>query len=355
MPRERVASVDALRALALLPVVVVNALTYAEMPGGGFFPSLAQATAADVAALLLVATLLQGKGIVLLMFLFGYSLTWSRSARLRVRRLLPLGLLHGTLLYLGDIVHQYALLGAWTGRSLRWSGSRLRRAVCVWATVWVLFTGLLAGAMSAFSDDAVEAGPRLVAASTWSDWLRLNASSFWADWAWGLIGLAPMALALMYLGVLAGRLRWLHHRRWRAHWGRWARWAPWTLLLNLGYATWTVVALRHVPADALNLLLWMGLIGPLTLATWVPWLLLNVSWPTGLVRAGQNTLSMYVGASGLIVLLLAGPALAWRPSVVALTLAAVAVWGGLAATSAWAAGHGRRLPLEAWVARGARA
>lgn len=352
LPHARVEAVDALRALALLPVVVVNALTYAEMPGGGFFPSLVDANGLDVTALLLVATLLQGKGIALLMFLFGYSLTWSRNVRQRVRRLLPVGLLHGSLLYMGDIVHQYALVGAWAGRSLNWPWPRLRRAVRVWVTVSVVFTLLLGWAMTASSESMTDAGPRLVTVGTWSDWLGLNASSFWSDLPWGLIALAPLALALVYLGVVAGRLRWLHHRRWRSHWARWARWAPWTLLLNLAYAAWTVEALRHAPSDALNLLLWMALIGPLTLATWVPWLLLNVRWPRGLALAGQNTLSMYVGASVGTVLLLAGPALAWRPSVAALTFVAILLWGALAAGSAWAASRGRRLPLEAWVARG---
>ena len=127
------------------------------------------------------------------------------------------------------------------------------------------------------------------------------------------------------------------------------------MLLNLAYAAFTAIGLRHAPSDALNLLLWMGVLGPLTLATWVPWLLLHGRWPRGLVLAGQNTLSMYVGASVGTVLLLAGPALAWQPSVAALTLVATAGWVALAIVSAWAASRGRRLPLEAWVARGARA
>lgn len=352
MPRARVASVDALRALALLPVVVVNAMTYAEMPGGGFFPALSDAQPVDWAALLLVATLLQGKGIALLMFLFGYSLSWSRDARQRVRRLLPVGLLHGSFVYLGDIVHQYALVGVWAGRSLRWPARRLRRAVWVWGGLSGVLLLLLGWAMLAFGGGGDELGPRLVNTTAWTDWWWLNATCFWADLPWGLLGLGPVALALVYLGVWAGRMRWLHHGRWRAHWVRWARWAPWTLLANLAYAAATVEALQHEPRDAPGLLIWMGWLGPLTVATWVPWLLLRARWPRWLVLAGRNTLSMYVAASAGTVLLLAGSGLAWRPSVAALALAAVALWLALALASAGLAATGRRGPLEAWVGRG---
>ncbi len=350
MHQARVEAVDALRALALLPVVVVNAMTYAEMPGGNFFPTLTDASPLDAAAVFAVAALLQGKGIALLMFLFGYSLTWSRDARLRLRRLLPLGLLHGTFVYLGDIVHQYALVGRWVWRARHWRWPRLVRAIWVWGLIGcnLLLLGALAVFMAANTGD--ELAPRLVSTPTWDAWFRLNAVSFWSDLPWVLLLTGPVALASVYAGLAAGRLRLLHHPRWRARWVRAARWAPGALALNLVYAGVMVWALYQAPLWAVGLTGWMVVLGPLTLIAWVPWLMLRSRWPRWLVLAGRNTLSMYVGSSLLIVAVLAGPGWAWRASPSALALGAVLAWGALAACSAWCAARGRRLPLEVWVA-----
>jgi len=350
IPQVRAEAVDALRALALLPVVVVNAMTYAEMPGGNFFPSLTDAVLLDAAAVFAVAALLQGKGIALLMFLFGYSLTWSRDARLRLRRLLPLGLLHGTFVYLGDIVHQYALLGRWVWRAKRWRWPRLVRAVWVWGLIGIALLGLGMLAVLWAPSEIDGTSARLVAVPSWSDWFRLNAASFWADLPWMLLLMGPFALASIYAGLAAGRLRLLHHPRWRARWAQAARWAPWALALNLAYAGAMVWALHDAPLWAVGLTGWMVGLGPLTLMAWVPWLLLRSRWPRWLVLAGRNTLSMYVGSSLLIVAVLSGPGGAWRASPSALALGALLAWGALAAGSAWCAARGQRLPLEAWVA-----
>ncbi len=347
----RVASVDALRALALLPVLVVNALTYAEMPGGAFFGSLAQASVGDMGAVLVVATFLQGKGIALLTFLFGYSLLWSRDSSQRLKRLLPVGLLHGSLVYLGDIVHQYAILGRWALPARQWSWPRVFRSLRTWIAVGTLSTLVLFAMAAGLASEQLPEAPRLVAASTWYEWAWLNFSNFLPDVPIGLLVAGPIGFALILLGVAAGRLRVLHHPRWRGHWERAARFAPWALLLNLLYAGWMVLTLREAPMTAAVWTIVMVWLGPLTLLTWVPWLLLRVRWPTWLSQAGRNTLSMYVGGSVLIVLGLAGPALAWQPSALGLTLAASLAWLVLAGCSARAAAQGRQLPLEAWVAR----
>lgn len=346
----RVVAVDALRALALLPVVVVNALSYTELPGGGFYSSLAGAPWWDVGAVALVTALLQGKGIALLMFLFGYSLGWARAPRQRLRRLLGIGLLHGGLLYLGDIVHQYALFGLWVQRLRRWRWRWLVRMTVFWAALGTSLLVLSLWGATAAGVDEIRPGPRLATASTWSDWVSLNAGGFFGDMPWMLAFLGPGMIAVMSLGLMAGRLRLLHHRRWRGVWARAARWAPGMLWLNGAYGVWVALTLQESVAVAGITTMAMTWLGPLTLATWVPWLLLRARWPAWLVRAGRNTLTMYIGSSLLVVLALAGPALAWQPTPLELTLAALLAWGGLAGLSAWAAAQGRRLPLEALLA-----
>ncbi|MFE7105721.1 DUF418 domain-containing protein [Streptomyces sp. NPDC057575] len=119
--RPRVLEVDALRGFALVGILVVNLLTTAGPPGarGG----LAAVHAADGAVEWLVVLLAQSKFYLLFSFLFGYSFTLQmdsaeragarfapRMSR-RLAGLFVLGIAHAVLLYTGDILMIYALLG----------------------------------------------------------------------------------------------------------------------------------------------------------------------------------------------------------------------------------------------------
>ena len=86
--QQRQVPIDGLRALALLPVVAINWVGYAALPDGGPLaaPQPADSGAAQ-AVLALIAALLAGKGLCLLIFLFGYSQAASFRAQ-RVARLL---------------------------------------------------------------------------------------------------------------------------------------------------------------------------------------------------------------------------------------------------------------------------
>jgi uncharacterized membrane protein YeiB len=185
---------------------------------------------------------------------------------------------------------------------------------------------------------------------TYADWGFANATQY----AIGLIGTLfaslPFCYAVVLGGVFAGRLQLLHHRRWRAHWQRWAQGAPWLLALNLAYGVLVAVWLRtDVPkADALAMLQFF--LGPLTVMTWVPWLLLR-GLPQWLSDVGRNTLTVYIASSITAVAVLAGVGLGWQPGTVAGTCFALLVWLALAAWSAQAARQGRRLPLEVLMAR----
>ena len=103
-PPQRVAAVDALRALALLPVVAVNWGGYGALPDMGPMspPTPAGSVLAEAVSWFMHA-LIAGKGISLLAFLFGYSQGLSQDRgeaglarrRRRLGKLLLLGVLSG--------------------------------------------------------------------------------------------------------------------------------------------------------------------------------------------------------------------------------------------------------------------
>lgn len=159
----RIPEVDALRGFALLGILLVNALMMAGPygPGGPIDPD---ATVLDRTVTGVVQALVVGKFYLMFSFLFGYSFTLQQDSAARdgasaaprmLRRslgLLVLGLLHAVLLYTGDILMTYALLGlvliAVRNRS---SGAALRAARIVYGCASALL--LLLGLGSLFMSD----------------------------------------------------------------------------------------------------------------------------------------------------------------------------------------------------------
>ncbi len=120
-PEERLASIDAVRGLALLGVFLVNMLFFASTMDEHFLrPFSIHAHPWLMRALVLLA---QGKAYTLFSFLFGLGFAlqlerWEarglegpRIFRRRLGWLLLFGLLHGVLIWAGDILAVYALLG----------------------------------------------------------------------------------------------------------------------------------------------------------------------------------------------------------------------------------------------------
>lgn len=349
----RHAALDALRALALLPVVVVNFSGYASLPSEGPLPAPGPGEGPLAwVVLVLVLALLQGKGVALLMFLFGYGLALGGASRGRLGRLLGIGLLHGTLVYCGDIVSQYALAGLWVRRRLRqrlhglW---RFARRCLVLGVAWLV---LLTLAVWVWLPPALPADRPLVAWVSPGSWLVANAGEF----VWWLLGasvaMGPWLVGVVASGAVAGRLGWLHRARWRPQWQRLARWAGPVLALNLAYSA--ALASRLVGSSDPIASLSHTALGLLAVATWVPWLLLHVRWPDWLVGAGRQTLSLYLACSVMAVLAWCGWGAGWRPGVVQAVAAGIALWAVLVAWAARASARGRRLPAEAFLARRVR-
>ncbi|MFE4264221.1 DUF418 domain-containing protein [Streptomyces sp. NPDC056883] len=118
----RIPEVDALRGFALLGILLVNALMMAGPygTGGGVDPD---ASPLDRGVDGVVQALAVGKFYLMFSFLFGYSFTLQQASAAhdgaspaprmlrRTLGLLVLGVLHAVLLYTGDILMTYALLG----------------------------------------------------------------------------------------------------------------------------------------------------------------------------------------------------------------------------------------------------
>lgn len=366
---------DALRALAMLAVLAVNAAGYLVAPWGALLGERSPADSGPAMAVQgLIAALLQGKGYPMLAFLFGMGLVLAtrRSAARRApqrgvrrqKRLLGLGLLHGLFVYFGDILTMYALVGWRLIARLHVPWHSLRQQL--WRAWWwalgvsalsvaltVLFAAR-AGLASLAGSASVEAEPTLAQAQGWIAFWQINAGAYFAVQIGALLLLWPVVRFLMLCGVAAARLRLLTHRRWRPVLWRWTlRLAPPLLLLNLGYGV------AYVDAAATSERLFLveaigGLIGPPLAGVYLLGLALaarggQAAWCRWLAPLGQRTLTLYVGHSLLCVGLFAGVGLALQPGTVGMATFSVVLWC-LALVAARASGA-RRWPLEAWIAR----
>lgn len=364
-PPPRDLAVDALRALALLPVVAVNWVGYALLPDAG---PLGAATPADSwwaqGWLIVIATLLAGKGITLLAFLFGYSQGLSRQARgdqadaarrRRMRRLLLLGVVHGVLIYAGDILTVYAACGllmlSWSRLRLR----QLRRRFITLLTVELMLIVLV----SPWIVHLARSEPPQVLSSLatpigWPGWLALNAWGYFINQMSMLLLGFLLPLGLMTAGLMAARLRLFSHPRWRAALQRCARrwlWPGLTLNLAWGLALWHVLRIAEPGWSDVLYAFSMYVAMPLLVGL-VPWLVLAAQRREAamarLALAGPHTLSFYIGSSLLSLALLSGTGLALPLGTAALGMLALLCW------SLWVAVAPRwrgRLPLEAWLSK----
>ncbi|MFE5831504.1 DUF418 domain-containing protein [Streptomyces sp. NPDC056508] len=207
--RPRIAEVDALRGFALLGILLVNA-PMAAGPYGLHGIADPDASSLDRAVEAVVQTFVTGKFFLLFSFLFGYSLTLQLESAARdgagpVPRLLrrslglfALGALHAVLLFSGDILMTYAVLGLVLVAARGCSPGAARTAALIvhgCASALLLLVGLVPLLMSDAEMAAVNAGvtdgfPALVAA------YRGDAASVVAANA-GLLPEVLLALPLM--------------------------------------------------------------------------------------------------------------------------------------------------------------
>ncbi|WP_280815931.1 DUF418 domain-containing protein [Variovorax sp. TBS-050B] len=275
---QRQQMVDALRGFALLGILVVNIASFASTYYGLGIPDPMDVSLAARLGAFVRAFLFETKFYLLFSFLFGYSFTLQMRAAERegsafaprmARRLVGLwvlGVLHGVLLYFGDILTTYAVLGA-VLLMLRRRGDVFLACAAIalvlvfsllWAGVGYFFAqaGMAGVAASAYDDAAAAlAAYRGTAATVIAQHLH-DLSQIW--WITGLVQ-APQALAMFFAGFIAGRRGMLANPA--AHRGLLRRVLAWGLLVGvpgaLAYAYPTLRAndaVREIQGLAVTLL-----------------------------------------------------------------------------------------------------
>ena len=219
----RVEIIDALRGFALLGIVLVNVGYFASAWHGLGLPDPAAQGPIDGAVAFLVRTLAETKFYLLFSLLFGYSFTIQMQSARRAgralgpafsRRLLALFVLgagHAVLLFNGDILGTYALMGA-VLLMLR------NRSARVAAQIAVVILIVLAAAFALLSLVPQVSDPAAVGASArelqqgfrggLTDVIDTRLAILPATLAGVLLPFqAPSALALFLIGRAAGKLR----------------------------------------------------------------------------------------------------------------------------------------------------
>jgi len=220
-PDERIAVLDALRGFALFGVLIANTQHFAGTTGA---PELADALhwpKLDRALRFVVDATVDGKFYSLFALLFGLgcALQWQRAVPLRTmqRRMLVLlgfGLLHLCLLWYGDILSLYALLGLVVLAFRNWSSPRLWRVALALLALPVLlhaFFLLILPARSGGADPAALrfATERAVAGGSYIARVHWNVQHGIAQRLFDLVGTGRpfKVLATFMLGVLACRMK----------------------------------------------------------------------------------------------------------------------------------------------------
>ncbi|MGK5008025.1 DUF418 domain-containing protein [Janthinobacterium sp. MDB2-8] len=229
----RIADVDALRGCALFGILVVNIGAFATPWFGLGLTDPAFHGNVDRATHFLVALLFETKFYLLFSFLFGYSFTLQMQAAARanapfVPRMLRrqaglwlIGALHAVLLFHGDILTTYALLGI-VLLALHHCGERQALSLAlIFVTVCVGFWGSMAWLQSLQPEGdaaqlavamAQKAATALAAyRATPSTVITQHLRELSEIWIVLLLVQAPCALAMFLCGLAAGKREMLLH------------------------------------------------------------------------------------------------------------------------------------------------
>ena len=382
MKRQRIDTVDALRAVALAGILQVNIQSFSWGAGDplGFFAE--PPGRLDAIVHLLIGTFVSTKFLSIFAFLFGlgFALQWralrrrmtADDARAAYRRrlwfLLGLGLAHGALLYYGDILAAYALVGFLL---LRRAGDR-PASLAAAARAWWLGFALLVLASTVAIEAMRHALPpdedparlpawaleRLVVYTQggYLEQIGPRVADFLSILGTMAVLGVPQIMGLFLLGAIAGRLGWLarpqrHARLWRA-----ALWIGAAALPFAMAGAWlNFVTMRDSPGDPSAVGYALQNVGAFTACLYVamfvrlqqqPSMRKLIAW---LAPAGRMPLTNYITQSVAMGLLLSGWGLGLGASLGRAELALLAlliVAAQLAASRAWIGRFGQG-PLEA--------
>ncbi|MCI3182201.1 DUF418 domain-containing protein [Caulobacter sp. CCUG 60055] len=221
---DRLAVVDALRGFALLGILMVNIGAFSSTFYGLEIPDPKFVAPFDRAVQFAISALFETKFYLLFSFLFGYSFTLQMSSSERtgrpfapqiLRRLATLwviGLIHAALLYHGDILTTYALLGLVLLAARRTDDRLLLSAAGLLVLVTALCWASLA-TLQGLKPEPLNPAAILAEAQAEAEIFRGSPAAVVAQHlrelssVWGIVAFiqAPCALAMFLLGLVAGR------------------------------------------------------------------------------------------------------------------------------------------------------
>ncbi len=235
--QERSSLVDALRGFALLGIILINWQAFALGVSTIIAPLPIDAQVFDVLTYGLIMTFVAGKFYPLFCFLFGYgfalqmrrwpSVERGRLFRRRLSAMLVFGVLHGVLIWFGDILSRYAVAGVFLSSHLKLRPKRLLASVRRWVLLWLII--VLVGAIASIGYGAENHRQALVeteqiallyAQGSFTEIALRRLQDYGMMLVFGIFQL-PEFVYLFLLGALVERLGWLrapqrHQRRWRA-------------------------------------------------------------------------------------------------------------------------------------------
>jgi len=365
---DRNATVDVLRTAALVGICVVN-IHFLGLPlDAAWTPPPGPA---DRTALFLVEALFQAKFFLLFSFLFGWGIEIQTRAARRAgvafagrygRRLAGLavfGCLHAVLVFTGDILLLYALLGL-----LIWPKRQASAVGLTRFALWLMVPALVAMVVLAvlLSGDLTSPAGQALGSGLGGGFVEATQARL-AEWPGNFLFLlmfqGPMALAAFALGLAAAKVEFFRHGNPCQQ--RLQRAVPWLLAiglpLNLLYAS-AMGGLLPAGNEILGLVAFLAIVpgAPLLSTVYLAGVIRlsqRCSLPDLLVQAGRNSLTAYVlqgviagfvfGGYGLGLYGTVGQA-GLLPLSVAIAVAAMLV------TGLWVRRFGRG-PLEALLRR----
>lgn len=231
---------DRLRGIALLGIVVVNAV-FLGISVDGFTQASVEGAANLVTALAVVA-FAEGKFYLLFSFLFGYSAAFilrdnsTPNRRRYLRRLFALflfGLAHAVFFFIGDILITYSILGLLLLAISRSSDKALRRWTIAAITVSVLLILAITALAAAFPEDSssLDALDSALATGSFAEASLARLEALPQIFLVVFFLQAPMAFAAFTLGLRASRIRLLAGPE--THTTLWRRMALWGWVIGL--------------------------------------------------------------------------------------------------------------------------
>ncbi|PIE38152.1 MAG: hypothetical protein CSA54_00280, partial [Gammaproteobacteria bacterium] len=301
------ASVDTIRMAALLGICVVN-LPFMGLPTeqAMFLPEAGP----DRLAALTVAWMFQSRFFLLFSLLFGWGLqvqlasaarrgvAYGASYARRLAGLALMGVLHGLLVFTGDILLLYALLGALIWPLRQSSPRTLVRWALAMVPVAMLALLVVAPYLDQYADASLPEASLSGMPSLGGSYVEATRAR-WADWpgtfAMLVLFQGPMAFGCFALGLAAAKTGFFNAESTGRR--RLARWAPWCLIVGLAANLAIALAPTDESLAAMLGLLALPVAAPVLSAAWlylILWLDDHLRLPRVLVLAGRNSLTAYL-------------------------------------------------------------